>query len=188
MLYLSVPNDHCQDDWEFILGLYERFQRLMYRTAVAYYPQEAEDLIQDVLICLCNPKVVETLRALSPQKQAGYIVKTISNTAINQIKRKKACLTCSEADTDETAIPDDALSPEELMLLAERADEFYACFRKLGETDQLLLKGKYILELSDRELAEQLGCQPASIRMKLTRARRRALVMFQKGAYFSEQK
>ena len=44
----------------------------------------------------------------------------------------------------------------------------------LSEEDRLLLEGKYILGYHDDELATMLGCRKDSVRMKLTRARRRA--------------
>ena len=46
---------------------------------------------------------------------------------------------------------------------------------RLSEEDRILLEGKYVWGQSDKELAEILHCKPSSIRMKLTRARRRAL-------------
>lgn len=36
------------------------------------------------------------------------------------------------------------------------------------------MEGKYILGYTDAELADMLGCKKSSVRMKLTRARRRA--------------
>ena len=41
--------------------------------------------------------------------------------------------------------------------------------------ERALLEGKYILAQSDKELAADFKCKPDSIRMKLTRARRKLL-------------
>ena len=57
---------------------------------------------------------------------------------------------------------------------AERGKRLADALRRLAETDRILLEGKYLLEYSDETLAKQLGCRPASVRAKLTRARRRA--------------
>ena len=46
---------------------------------------------------------------------------------------------------------------------------------RLDDGSRDLLAGKYILEKSDDEIAEELGCASGSVRMKLTRARRRLL-------------
>lgn len=57
---------------------------------------------------------------------------------------------------------------------------------QLSAEDRALLEGKYILGDSDEMLARTLHCKPSSIRMKLTRARRRALKLLeQEGADFT---
>ena len=60
-------------------------------------------------------------------------------------------------------------------LILSRKEPLSAVWQKLSPTDQLLLEWKYIFGFSDRDLALRLDCKPESIRMKLTRARRRAL-------------
>ena len=56
----------------------------------------------------------------------------------------------------------------------------------MSAEDRALLEGKYILGDSDEMLARTLHCKPSSIRMKLTRARRRALKLLeQEGADFT---
>ena len=59
-------------------------------------------------------------------------------------------------------------------MLVEDKERLYRIWDQLTQEEQLLLSGKYILEYSDAELAGQLGCGPASVRMKLTRVRRKA--------------
>ena len=70
---------------------------------------------------------------------------------------------------------------DEYLLARERVDRLRIIWPKLGEEDRLLLEGKYLLEYSSAELGERLGCQSASVRMKLTRARRRALKWMTEG-------
>ena len=45
----------------------------------------------------------------------------------------------------------------------------------LSPGDRMLLEGKYILGYSDRELARRLNCRETAIRMRLCRARHRAM-------------
>ena len=59
-----------------------------------------------------------------------------------------------------------------IYLEKERQEELLAIFREMREEEQQLLMGKYLMDLSDAELAQTLGCKPSSIRMKLTRVRR----------------
>ena len=54
-------------------------------------------------------------------------------------------------------------------------------FQEMKEDEQQLLMGKYLMDLSDAELAQTLGCKASSIRMKLTRARRTFMKKLQDG-------
>ena len=65
-------------------------------------------------------------------------------------------------------------SLDDLLLHSDSAEQLWGLWAKLSVQDRILLEGKHILELTDEELASILKCKPASVRMKLTRARRRA--------------
>ena len=185
-MLLFTLRDSDDEDWSFILYIYERFQRLMYNIAVTMASDEAEDVMQETLIRLKGK--TETLRSLREDRLAAYIKTAVEHTAINHINRRSTRLRRIVTDSvEELELCDPAPRPEEQLLASERDEYFYGIFARLAEEDQRLLKGKYILELNDSEMAEQIGCKPASIRMKLTRARRRALEQFQKGDYFIEQ-
>lgn len=54
----------------------------------------------------------------------------------------------------------------------EKQEELLTAFQEMREEEKQLLYGKYLMDLSDAELAQMLGCKPSSVRMKLTRARR----------------
>lgn len=57
----------------------------------------------------------------------------------------------------------------------ELREQLAAVLEEISNDDRVLLEGKYILQYSDETLAMVLNCKVSSIRMKLTRARRRAL-------------
>ena len=46
---------------------------------------------------------------------------------------------------------------------------------QLSTQDKILLESKYILGYNDNEIGKLLGCKASSVRMYLTRARRRAV-------------
>lgn len=64
------------------------------------------------------------------------------------------------------------MSTEVAYLEKERRKELLSAFQSMPEIEQLLLFGKYSMDMSDFELAQIVGCKPSSVRMKLTRARR----------------
>lgn len=187
MLILLPPLDDL-DDQQFMSRLYEEYKHIMYDKAMEYLadPQDMDDLIQDCLVQLV--KNVATLRMLDDNALTSYIVTTVRNTATNlakhyEVQSRHAFLT----DFEEEDPADSALLPEDILLSNEFSTSFAKVFASLSEKDQILLHGKYELDLDDAELAKILGCAANSIRMKLTRARRRALRHLLEGDYFSDQ-
>lgn len=181
-MLLSDYFESAPEDWDFIVDIYNRFRRLIFQTAWNLAGQDAEDLAQDVVLRLYRPKTVETLRSMDDSAIAVYIYKTTVTVSLNHLKKQRARYEASCWNNDAVCdVPGDGPSPEEYTLAAERSAEFSRCFRLLCEEDQKLLEGKYFLGLSDAELAVQLNCKPASIRMKLTRARRRAYQLLLEG-------
>lgn len=167
------------EDREYVIWLYQEFKGIMHATARKYASEyhTDEDIVQDSLLKLI-PKV-KTLRSLERCTLASYIVSTVRNTGINHLKAHQAEreATVDVSDDRLAGITSKGLSLDELMLLKERQDQLWKIWPILSGSEQTLLEGKYILGYTDAELARILNCQPNSIRMKLTRARRRALTL-----------
>lgn len=163
------------DDQQYMEGLYHQFKRLMFATAGKYAadPDDREDLVQSALVRLV--KKLPTLRTMERCAQASYIVFTVRSVAIDALRKSGRQLQGASLEEEALQVPDEAPTMDEYLLARERVDRLRAIWPRLGEEDRLLLEGKYLRECSDRELAQLLGCQVDSIRMKLTRARRRAL-------------
>lgn len=165
------------DDREFFSNLYETYNRIMVATARKYLSKQAdiEDIMQDSLVSLM--KQTTLLRTMDGCTLIAYIVSTVRNTSINRLKRlsKEKRYSVDIEDASVENMQQDALSPEDLAVLAERKEALVSIWADLPETDRLLLSGKYILGYADQELAKLLDCRKESVRMKLTRARRRAL-------------
>lgn len=165
-------NIEDQSDREFMLWLYEEFHRLMFSTAKEYSVdiQTQEDVVQESLEKLI--KKTALLRTKVRPVQAAYIITTVRNTAISLLKKEQAaCVLELEIDMADPYAP----LPEEILLLKDRNARLSAVWSRLPAQDRFLLEGKYFLDSSDEELAACLHCKPSSIRMKLTRARRKAL-------------
>ena len=160
---------------EFMIWLYHEFKPIMFATAKKYVsnPQDCEDIVQDSLERLV--KKISLLRQKERCVLACYVVLTVRNTSINHLKKQASAQKIFVNLSDQR---DDPLSPEpsldDWLMLIEDKERLYRIWKQLTREEQLLLSGKYILEYSDAELAGQLGCAPASVRMKLTRVRRKA--------------
>ena len=167
-----------KSDKDYIVKLYLQYERLMFAVAkhtAQDLPSSWEDIVQDSLAKLI--KHIDTLRSMEDQAILAYITITVKNTAINYVRRQ-SIKQKNFTDFLEGGVDDvEPIAPtiEELLILKEERANLLDIWESLPKEDQVLLRGKYILKSTDQELAEQLGCKPGSIRMKLTRARRRAL-------------
>ena len=162
-------------DQKFIMDVYVQFKGLMYSTAQKYIssPQAVEDVVQDAIAKLMNK--VDVLRTMEHCTLASYIVSTIRNTAINQLKVEQSQNVChTDFQEEQFSTQHQSLSIDEMLIIKEKQLQLSQIWMQLSVDDQLLLEGKYILGYSDKELADQFHCKVSSIRMKLTRARRNA--------------
>lgn len=169
--------DHS-DDQRFILDLYQNYKQLMFLTARKYVTDETscEDIMQDSIIKLIQH--IDTIRGKDYGKLTSYIISTVKNTSIDYLRKQGRSRPYWNSTDDEAYagdISEDAPTMDELLLINERRARLYSIWPELSEQDQIALRGKYILGYTDVEIAELLGCQEASVRSRLVRARRRAL-------------
>lgn len=163
------------EEHQFMEQLYKSYEHLMYATAIKYTSnrQIAEDVVQDsVERLICR---VKTLIPMERCILAGYVVSTVKNVSINYLKAAQTKKRSYNVEDNLDEICSKDLPLDELMALSEQTDCLLKIWPSLSADDQLLLEGKYILGYSDVELANQVHCKASSIRMKLTRARKRAL-------------
>ncbi|WP_369282201.1 RNA polymerase sigma factor [Oscillibacter sp. GMB15532] len=172
-------------DQDFIDKFSRDYERLMFFTVKKYTSNlsDQEDIVQDALLKLMNK--VSVIRPLPCYILAGYVVSTIRNTAINYLKRQgREQGRCGSLE-DKPFVGGESPSLDELLILAEQREGLLERWKDLPEKDRVLLEGKYILDYTDEELAARLNCKACNIRMRLSRARRRAmklLIEWEEGA------
>ncbi|WP_312612245.1 sigma-70 family RNA polymerase sigma factor [Oscillibacter sp.] len=162
-------------DQDFIDKFSRDYERLMFFTVKKYTSNlsDQEDIVQDALIKLMNK--VSVIRPLPCYILAGYVVSTIRNTAINYLKRQRRRQSRCGSLEDEAFVAGESPSLDELLILAEQRERLSERWNDLSEKDRILLEGKYIFDCTDEELAIRLNCKASNIRMRLSRARRRAM-------------
>ena len=175
-----------EDSLQFFTELYILYRPIMVRESLKFIDDLSvvEDLIHDAFIKLIEKE--DLLRSFSRCTLRTYIVYTIRNTSISFLRKKavesrRLVSIDDQQETERTS--DDALLPEKVIIMDEKKKEFIKVWDTLPEDTRELLAGKYILRMSDAELAEEFGCSTDSIRMKLTRARRKALEMIKDGGF-----
>lgn len=178
----NIEESLSVDDQSFIQAIYEQYKRLMFSTAIKFVADSpcVDDIVQNVIISLISK--IPILRRLNAAALCAYIVKAVKNTSRDYLKKQtsewKNCLDVDiYSNSDIDPVPSMLLtpSPEDIIIKKENTIGFSNAFKRLSDKDKRVLSGRYILGLSDEELAAQYGCEPASIRMVLTRVRRNAL-------------
>lgn len=177
------PGKEEPDDSAFMVSLYLQYKSLLLKKASIYTedPYAQEDIVQETLLRLM--KYIPKLRSLEPAALAAYLALTVRSTALNYLQTER------RGSLDAVPFPDDCdaqeecvrasrpapLSLEDQVLEGCRDQELHKVIGRLSERDQLLLTGKYFLELDTDELADLLGVKLSAIRVLLFRARNRAL-------------
>lgn len=167
----SINAFESSSDREFIEQLYQRHKRIMFHTAqkFAISQQDQEDIVQNSMEKLIEK--ISVLRTMDSGELPGYIVGTIRNTSIDFIRRQDVI------NNHNISLDEDKVETEDYLLggsLSDASIRLKEIWPELSDDDRFLLEGKYIWGLSDRELSSKLHCKQGSVRMKLTRARRRA--------------
>ena len=180
-IFLAIINElHNESDQEFLIELYQSHYDLVYRKIRAIIGDKAEvdDLCQECFIRLI--KKISLLRGLKCNILTGYVVITSRNIALNYLKHHRIqdqYLYYDIEDDYSASLHDPAIGMEEMIVQQENAEEVSQALSKLPERQREMIYLKYILDLSDNEIAQQLGISPNSVRVYLHRARQQAKVI-----------
>ena len=166
---LAMP---AGEDRDFMENLYRKYHRLMYATAWKYVRDDsaAEDVVSDS--CVALMKKISTLRGLDHNKTCVYIVSTVRNTSINALNKQSRLNQVFRSGENEfvETLPDGVDFVQKILLEEELAAVMRA-IESLPAKEQMIMKMKYSMELSDEVIAEQVGLSVNSIRKYVSRAR-----------------
>lgn len=174
MISALIYTIESPDDQLFMLRLYEEYEQLMFWAAGKYLSniEDKKDVVQDAIVTLI--KKLSTIRTLSDAHLRTYIVYTVESKAINLVKRRNIELRLfDELDSAPIGTPIDMMDEKLIQLVLN--DAISSIWPKLSLRDKIVLEGKYILGYNDNEIGKMIGCKAGSVRMYLTRARRKAV-------------
>ena len=115
---------------------------------------------------------VDTLRGLTEAQMVAYVDRTIYHCAMTFLQKESRL---PQADEWEQAM-ESAVSAEDIMDHLNREElavQLGLVLEQLPVRERNALIYKYIFEYRDAEIAEILSVKPESVRMILTRARRK---------------
>lgn len=162
----------------FVEQLYYKYSKLAYCVVGHYIERESdrEDVVHDAFLKLI-PKT-ELLQEMNETVLRTYVITTARNTAITRAKqeaKQKEQQISSDPESLFLSVADSIEALDELMIQRERMKYVRKIVNKLSPEDRFLIEAKYILGCSDADIAVELGVKPASVRMMLTRVRRKII-------------
>lgn len=175
---LAIENE---DDRAFMEGLYRNYHKLMYSEIIKITrnQSDAEDIMQSVLEKFID-KIPE-LRVKDRDRLVNYIIVSCRNRSYNFLRDSRQSRMVQYEDCIDA--PDDKYDRHQMDFSLIKDEELRSLSRiwpKLDERSRHLLEGYYILEKSMPQLGEELGIKPSSVRMTLTRARKKAFELLEK--------
>lgn len=158
---------------DFLLQFYNQYRNFLYKQVwnQCYSKQDVGDIVQTVWEKLIAKE--ELLRTLAHGQRLNYISKAVENT-IKELTRKQKVPLCSLDQIVEPAY-DGTQFLERLQDKRMKHEHFQAAWAQVDDDARELLERKYWLNETDEEIASAMNISKASVRMYLSRARRRAL-------------
>lgn len=175
LFILAIEND---EDRAFFEQLYLDYYKLLYGEAFKILNNhwDTEDVLQITLVKLID-KTPE-LKKKDRKRLANYIVVAVKNTAINYLRDNKRGKILSIDDSFDYSYSHDDIRPSETILIGkEQLQSLIQNWSALDKRSRFVLEGKYILKKNDEELSHALGIKVESVRMILTRARKKAYAL-----------
>lgn len=187
MLSMITGAIDCPDDHDIVLEFYTKYKILLYNEAWKYLSkqEDVEDVVHESLA-----KIIEHMdkfRTMAPPQRIQYGKVIVRNLSYVLMKRT-AYFTMIPFESADINVPNDENSTPDIVVMRKmQRDQLRKVWAEIPIEDRLLLEQKYILDWPDRELASILGVQVQSVRMLLTRAKRRVMKQLEeKGIQVSE--
>lgn len=181
MIPLIILTIEDEDDRSFMTEVYVRYERLIYSEIYKLMNDRwlVEDVMQTTLMKLIDQ--LARLRGMDERHRINYIITAARNNAISALRthgnRASASL---EAQREAGWDLGSDFSVEETILRGEKIGRLKDIWPELDARSRYLLESKYILDASSKEMAQTLGIKEDSVRVELSRARRKARQLLSK--------
>ena len=168
---LAIEDD---DNREFMEAFFLQYERLMYSEIYKFTsePADVEDILQTVLVKLIEK--VRLLRSMERSPRVNYLITAIKNTAINMVCRKRQIDSLDDIDWNGLNTQRAPDSVEDMVFRRESVSRMEEIWPLLDEKSRFLLRARYFLGMSQEEIAAELNIKPDSVRMEMSRARKKA--------------
>lgn len=177
MLLLLLSTIESEDDRAFLEQLFDaHYVRLCKKAAaITHNNQVSEDLVQDIFLYVVNH--IQKFRQMDCCTLRHILDISIKRRCYDYFKeqnvRKKHLSGSLDDDNSFVSVSSTIANTEEEAIENLSVEELSEAIRKLPVHYRYVIEAKYLLNLTDSEIAKELGIGKASVRQYLTRARRK---------------
>ena len=144
------------------------YQELAFRTAYVITGDagEAEDAAQSAFVKAYFG--LDRFRPGSPLRP--WLLRIVANEARNRRTARSRHPTVTLTDVVRETAADPHPSPEVSALAADDRRRLVDALNQMREEDRIIIVYRYLLDLSEAEMASALGCRPGTVKSRLSRA------------------
>lgn len=177
---LAIPEEETRS---FMENLYKKHGLLMRDVARSFFKSaaDADDIVSDSCVRLIQH--VDVLKGLSEWELKSYIVSTVRHMGIDHYRKQHRLqeLFVPSSEALET-LSADTPEPDQKILLEEELSRVLRAIRTLQPNVQCIMRMKFSCEMTDREIAEEMGLSVNSIAKYISRARKRLIeILYEDG-------
>jgi RNA polymerase sigma-70 factor (ECF subfamily) len=151
--------------------LYERCKRLCFHVAfkITNNREMAEDAVHDAFLSVIKHK--RKLFGMPFDEQKAYIIAAVKNKSLDLTRaaRQTECIPIEDADGEGFA---DSLDIERNYVSQEAYERLIRCVNALPEIYKTALEMRYVLDMSNKEIASALDAAPRAVSARIRRAKK----------------
>lgn len=182
---LAIEDD---EDRAFMMEVYLQYERLIWSEIRKFLKDEhdPEEVFQDCLVKLVRH--VKKLRSMETRNMVNYMISTVKNTCIDVLRQQNKIYSDSMNDEEWSGryyLQSEA-NLEETLYRREAVAQLESIWPLLDERSRYLLEGKYFLDLTTYEMGEALHITHDSVRVELSRARKKVRKLLEEHCSMTE--
>lgn len=125
---------------------------------------EVEDLRQEIYL-----RVYQAARGSRPQSSRGFLFKTAQHLLVDRIRRERIVSIEATGDIEALNVLVDEISPEQRVVARQELKRLSRAFDSLPPRCREVIWMRRVLEVSQKDVAEQLGVQEKAIEKQVAR-------------------
>lgn len=156
-------------DMEFMQRLYIEYSGMMFKMArsLCASDMDAEDIVSDACVALiCK---ISDLREFERNVLEGYVISIVKNAAYMRWRKRKRQREVELNDDCAQAPPEG--DPLSASIYNCSIEQLTARLKTLPEIDQAIVRLKYFEDMTNKQIADELGIKEVTLRSRLFRIR-----------------